>query len=89
MSRSSYVKRGSPPSAYAIQSLLEGEEGSVGRVMEATLLRTVFLLPGLYFTTDFRGTRLVTVAFAGSASITVALMLYYLAKKNGLAEDDE
>lgn len=81
------VGRGSPPSTYAIQALLEGEEGSVGRVMESTLLRTVFVIPGIYLATRLRGKELVTVSFAASASITLSLMVFYLAKKNGLAEE--
>ena len=84
-----YVDRGSPPSAYAIESLLEGEDGSISRVMEATILRSFFLAPGLYLATNLRGRRLVTVAFAGSASITLALMAYYLLRKNGMAPDVE
>ncbi len=89
MPRSNLVRRGSPPSSYAIQSLLEGEEGSVGRVLEATILRTVFILPGLYLVTPYRGRRLLGVAMAASGSITVSLIVYYALRKNGLVEHDE
>ena len=83
------VRRGSPPSSYAVQALLEGEPGSVGRVLEATLLRTVFVLPGLYFATPYRGRRLLGVAIACSGSITLSLILYYGLRKNGIVDDDE
>ena len=89
MARRNYVARGSPPSAYAIQALLEGQKGSVGSVMEVTLMRTLFLIPGLYLTTNLRGKRLMTVAFAGSASITIALMGYYVLRNNGVMDDNE
>lgn len=82
MARSDYVGRNSPPSAYAIASLLEGEKGSVGRVVEATLLRTAFLVPGLYLATPYRGVQLLNVALAGSASITVCLIVHYALKKD-------
>jgi hypothetical protein len=89
VTRSNLVRRGSPPSSYAIQALLDGEEGSVGRVVEATLLRTAFLLPGLYLTTPYRGRQLLTVALASSGSITVSLILYYALRKNGLVDHEE
>ena len=85
----SYIGRGSPPSSYAIQALLEGEEGSVGRVLEATMLRTVFVMPGLYFATPYRGRRLLHVSLAASGSITLALILYYALRKNGVVEEED
>jgi hypothetical protein len=86
--RRTYVDRNSPPSSYAVASLLEGEPGAIGRVVEATFLRTLFVIPGLYAATPLRGKQLLTAALAGSASITLSLMIYYMLRKNGLADGE-
>lgn len=58
----------------------------MGRVLEATLLRTAFVLPGLYMTTPYRGAHLLRVSLAASASITLALIGFYTLKANGVVE---
>jgi len=68
--------RGSPPSTYAIQALLEGQEGALWRVGRVTLTRTLLIAPGLYLT-GLRGRDLVRGSLYASASISAGLLLYY------------
>ncbi len=82
MKRSKYIEKKSPPSSYAIAGVLEGEPGSMGRVIIGTLQRSLFLAPGLGLS-GLRGEQLVRAALLGSASITASLFGLYTLRRGG------
>lgn len=77
---SCYVDPSSPPSSYAVASVYEGDPGAWGRVVVATGLRTVFVLPGLAIA-GVRGRQLLLGSFLGSVGITAALFALYGLKR--------
>lgn len=80
--RNPYIEKKSPPSSYAIAGVLEGEPGSVGRVIFGTLQRSLFLAPGLGLA-GLRGEQLVRSALLASASITGCLFGLYTLRRGG------
>ena len=70
------MKRGSPPSSYAVLAVVEGQDGAVWDLATLTLLRSTFVLPGLY-AVGLRGKDLVKASVAASASISAALLVWY------------
>ena len=69
-------ERAAPPSVYAVQAFLEGQDGALFRMAKATAMRTVVIAPGLYVA-GLRGRDLVRATAYSALSITVGLVLYY------------
>ena len=78
-----YIEKGSPPSSYAVAAVLEKEPGSTGRVIMGTLMRSLFIIPGLGFS-GLRGEQLVKSALLASASITGSLFGLYTLRRSGV-----
>ena len=69
--------RDEPPSTYAISAWVKGEPGALGRVVDLTLSRTLFIAPGLYLAGIREPDRLVKATLGASLSITASLALLY------------
>ena len=82
MKRRKYIEKGSPPSSYAIAAALDKEPGSTGKVIMGTLMRSMFIAPGLGLS-GLRGESLVRAALLGSASITASLFGLYTLRRKG------
>jgi hypothetical protein len=74
------VKKGSPPSSYAIADLVDGKPGSLGRTVSLTAQRAAFIVPGLYVA-GIRWPKLATGAIYGSIGITLWILGLYSLKK--------
>jgi|SRR6185503_4606612 len=75
-------EHGSPPSSYAVLAVLDGESGSMLRLVGLTLLRGCFIIPGIWVTSkvmriDLSVYELLGLSFAGSATITAGMVGYY------------
>lgn len=70
-------ERAAPPSVYAVQAFLEGQNGAVLRMAKATAMRTIVIAPGLYVA-GLRGKDLVRATAYSAMSITAGLLLYYV-----------
>ena len=70
-------ERAAPPSVYAVQAFLEGQDGAVLRMAKATAMRTIVIAPGL-FAAGLRGRDLVRATAYSAVSITAGLLLYYV-----------
>jgi hypothetical protein len=68
-----------------VLSVIRGEPGGWAKVLFSTFLRTLLLVPGMWFAGG-KGWRLWAGAGAGSVSITVFLFFWYAAQENGRAE---
>jgi hypothetical protein len=76
------VDNGSPPSTYAIAGWLNGERGATVRVVGLTVLRAVFIVPGIWLSSkllvpELKGWRIVAMGVAASTTITAGMLLYY------------
>lgn len=76
------VADGSPPSSYAVVDVLDGRQGSILRLIGLTMLRGVFIVPGLWVAAkltrvDLELRDLLALSFAGSATISVGMLGYY------------
>lgn len=76
------LENGSPPSSYAVVSVLDGEPGSFMRLIGLTFLRGCFILPGLWVAArvtkvELTSIQLVSLSFAGSATISAGMVAYY------------
>lgn len=89
----------SPPSSYAIASVINGEPGGFMRVIGVTLLRAGFIAPGLWVasrifpgeTVKLGGWQLLGFSVASSTTISLGLLAWYgirsaLAKAQGRAQ---
>ncbi len=70
------TQRGDPPSTYCALAVVEGQPGAIWRFLGATLVRSLFIAPGLAFAGQ-RGKELAIDALAASASISTILLLFY------------
>lgn len=75
-------ERGSPPSSYAVLAVLEGQDGAIMRLIGLTLLRGAFVIPGIWVAAklarvDMEPWQLITMGFAGSATISAGMLGYY------------
>lgn len=80
------VENGAPPSSYAVVSLLDGESGSIARLVGLTLLRGCFIVPGLWVASrlmrvDMEPLQLLGMSFAGSGTITAGMIGYYAIRR--------
>lgn len=66
-----------PPSTYAISAWTKGEPGALGRVIDLTLTRTLFIAPGLYIAGVRDPVSLVKATLGASVSISLSLALVY------------
>jgi hypothetical protein len=64
-----------PPSSYAIHDLVNNVPGALPRVMGLTLLRSAFILPGLYVVGVRGWKHLMGGAAAASVSITLSMLI--------------
>lgn len=79
-------ERGSPPSSYAVLAVLEGQNGSVLRLLGLTLLRGVFVIPGIWLASrlarvDMEPWQLLVMGLAGSATISAGMLAYYFVRQ--------
>lgn len=75
-------EHGSPPSSYAVLAVLDGQSGSLLRLVGLTLLRGAFIIPGLWVVSkimkiDLDTYELLGLSFGGSATITAGMLGYY------------
>ena len=80
------VQEQSPPSSYAVASMLDGERGAWVRLMGLTLLRGCFIIPGLWVASKLlriylEPMQLLGLSFAGSATISGGMVGYYAIRK--------
>lgn len=71
-----------PPSSYAVADFLRGDDGSAVRLAGLTLLRTVFIFPGIFVANKITGTemgfgKIAGYSLATSTSITAGMLAYY------------
>jgi hypothetical protein len=69
--------RDEPPSTYAIAAFMQGQPGSLGRVVNLTLSRMVFIAPGLYIAGIREPRELLKMTASVSVSLTAGLALLY------------
>lgn len=74
--------RDAPPSTYAVVDFLDGADGSIVRLAGLTLLRTVFVAPGIFIAAKITGTemglgKVLGFSLASSATITGGMVGYY------------
>jgi len=63
------AERAQPPSTYAVQATLEGQNGAMLRLLGLTALRAVFIAPGLW-----GGAKLAGVPISGSQVVITSLL---------------
>jgi hypothetical protein len=76
LERMAVVLRGDPPSTYCALAFVEGQPGAAWRFLGATLVRSLFIAPGLALVGQ-RGKQLVFGALGASVSISAILILFY------------
>lgn len=77
--------RGAPtdlPSSQSVLSVIRGEPGGWGKVLLSTSLRTLLIVPGMWFAGG-KGWKLWAGAGAASATITIFLFFWYAAQEHG------
>jgi len=79
------VERQAPPSTYAVAAFIDQERGSFGRMLMVTLLRSVFIFPGVYgvnrlLKLDLAPWQVVSVSVGSSSTITVGMLTWYFLK---------
>lgn len=80
------VEHGAPPSSYAVVDLLDGQPGSVVRIVGLTALRGCFIIPGLWVASrlmrvEMEPMELLGLSFAGSGTITIGMITYYALRR--------
>lgn len=84
-------EHGSPPSSYAVVAVLDGQNGSLLRLIGLTLLRGAFVVPGLFLTAkvmkiDLELYDLLALSFGGSVAISLGMLGYYWIRRKTGAE---
>jgi hypothetical protein len=86
------VENGAPPSTYAIAAFLEGEPGSTARLIGTTVLRSVFIVPGVWVASkvfareaDLSMLQIGAMGLTASSTITAGLLLWYWLKRRMVA----
>lgn len=80
------IENGAPPSTYAVAAVLNGEPGSFARLIGVTILRAVFIIPGLWLSgkvvpgVEIGLPQSVGMGLAASASISTGLLGWYWLK---------
>lgn len=77
-----YAQANLQPSASAVESVLNGEDGAWGRVALVTLMRAAGIAPGLWLG-GIRGRQIVTGSVMAAVTITAALFAMYSIKRTG------
>lgn len=82
------VENGAPPSTYAIAAFLEGEPGSTARLIGTTVLRSIFIVPGVWLAAkvfardaDLSMIQIGAMGLTASSTITAGLLLWYWLKR--------
>jgi len=78
--------RDAPPSTYAVVDFLDGADGSIVRLAGLTLLRTVFIAPGIFVAAKITGVemgfgRLAGFSLATSTSISAGMVGWYALRR--------
>ena len=78
--------RDAPPSTYAVVDFLDGADGSIVRLAGLTLLRTVFIAPGIFIAAKVTGTemgfgKVMGFSLASSATITGGMVGWYALRR--------
>jgi len=84
------IERGAPPSSYAVAAFVNGEKGSFARLVGVTVIRAIFIWPGLMgvgYLVMPKDNRLgvwrsVALALGASTSISTGLVIWYRLKKS-------
>jgi hypothetical protein len=79
-------EHGSPPSSYAVLAVLDGQSGSVLRLIGLTLLRGCFIVPGIFIVSkvmkiELDIKELLALSFGGSATISAGMVGYYWVRR--------
>jgi len=85
-SSDSETQRGEPPSTYAVLGVIEGDGGAALRLAGLTVLRGVFIVPGLWVASrlakvEMTPMQLVVSSFGGSATISLGMIAYYAIRR--------
>lgn len=80
------AQRGEPPSTYAVLGVIEGDRGAVLRLAGLTVLRGVFIVPGVFIASrlakvEMTPMQLMVTSFGGSATISLGMIAYYGIRK--------
>ncbi len=80
------IPQQAPPSTYAVVDFLDGGEGSAIRLAGLTLIRSVFIVPGLWAASKVTSVPLTFGQIAGfslasSTTISVGMVGYYAFKR--------
>lgn len=84
------VPQQAPPSTYAVVDFLDGGEGSAIRLAGLTLIRSVFIVPGLWVASKATSVPLTFGQIAGfslasSTTISIGMVGYYAFKRRRAA----
>lgn len=76
------AERAQPPSTYAVQAALEGQNGAMLRLLGLTALRAIFIAPGLWVGAkvsgaQVHGAQLVIISLASSSTISAGMLAWY------------
>ncbi len=79
------VERQAPPSTYAVAAFIDKQQGSFGRMVMVTLLRSVFIFPGVYgsgklLKLDLSPWQIGALTLASSSTITAGMLAWYYLK---------
>lgn len=84
------IENGAPPSTYAVAAVLKNEPGSFARLIGVTILRAIFIVPGLWAAGKIiPGVKIdlpqsIGVGLTASASISIGLLGWYYLKSKML-----
>lgn len=76
------AERAAPPSTYAVQATLEGQNGAALRLLGLTALRSIFIAPGLWMGAKLSGAQvaphqLVIISLTSSLTISAGMLGWY------------
>lgn len=80
------IENGAPPSTYAVAAFINGEPGSFARLVGVTVLRAVFVIPGLWMSAkvvpgvDLGLFQATLMGVAASSTISAGLVVWYWLK---------
>ncbi len=80
------MEANAPPSSYAVAGVLDGEQGAIARLAGLTVLRGLFIAPGLWITArlfkvETSPMQLLALSFGGSATISIGMIGYYAVRR--------
>lgn len=79
------MENGSPPSTYAVASVINGEPGGAARLVGVTALRAIFIAPGIWLGGKVVGMKvtgwpLLGMTMSASGAISIGLLGWYWLK---------